>query len=148
MQSSAWIHIPAAALTVKGVKHAMAMPVPRFLAKAQKTRETCCPPMYGFSEFPLGVSFHQNTLRLPSFNWCFYDLYVFGEGKWKYPIPLLFIVRKSSSTKCQKIQLKHICCWPTPLMWQEHKWTASLLALASNTGWPVSLPLLICSVLA
>lgn len=95
-------------LMVKRAKLAMPMPIPLFLAKAQKTRESWCPPTYSFSKFPLGVSFNRNNLQLPSFNWCFYDLWVLGEGKWEYPIPLLFIARKSSSTECQKIRLQHV----------------------------------------
>lgn len=59
-------------------------------------------------KFPLGVSFNRNTLPLPSFNWCFYDLWVFREVKWEYPKPLLFIVRKSSWPERQKIRLQHV----------------------------------------
>lgn len=80
-----------------------------FWLKHKKTKESCCcPPTYTFSKFPLGVSFDRNTLRLPSFKWCFYDLWVLGEGKWEYPIPLLFIVSTPSSTECQKIRLQHV----------------------------------------
>lgn len=142
MQGWYWIHIPAALSYRSEACHAH--------ASTSVFGKSCCPPTYRFSKFPLGVSFNRNTLRLPSFNWCFFSFYESSrraDGNTRYHYYLHWGSLHQQSAKRYEYNMSS-SCWPTLRMWHKHKRTASLLALVCSAGWPVSLTLLIRSVLA
>lgn len=143
MQGWTWIHIPGA-FKVKGVKHAMSMPVPWFFGKS--TKKQSAHPRNVSQNSHRGFLLTPNTLWLPMFQlmllW-FMSLWGRKMGK---PDTIIIYIEEILINRVPKSALTH--SWPNSLMWQKHKRTASLLASLHNPVWPVSLTRLIRSVLA